>query len=328
MAQVKFGRPGNYNAIRVVVGDCAPESSLAVQTALLERGIPRVTVCDGTESLYRALDAQLVDLLIYDYHLLGPRFIEVMQRIRRGEVGQNPFLTIVATVRDSSIDIVRRSIDAGVDDLFRAPAAGSRLVTSINKSLFRRKPFTATYDYVGPVRPLARRERLLESAQIRVPNTLAARVIEGADEDEVRRQVEGAAQRMNMRRIQFCGAEIDRLAHTVTDGYGSVHMDNGTLRGTLERLGAVADDLRRRALGTPSEYIADLAVMLVSIGQRILAAPIGRAVVEVQLLSQLATAVRRALTVEAEAAPAIREIADAVSTFIGGPPARQGLAPA
>ncbi len=55
------------------------------------------------------------------------------------------------------------------------------------------------------------------------------------------------------------------------------------------------------------------------IAHRIVAAPIGGAAVEVRLLTQLAAAVCRALSSEADAQPAIREITDAVGSFARRP---------
>ncbi len=174
-----------YRRIRVAVGDCAPEISEATKDALQQRGVESVTLCNTLEGLYRALDEKIIDLVLYDYHLLGDQFVEVMQRIRRKDVGLNPFVTVVATMRESSLETIRRLIDGGVDDLIRSPAGIDRIFASIDKSLRRRKPFIVTYDYVGPNRPVAQRNVVLETAQIRVPNTLKSRLLERRSDDDI-----------------------------------------------------------------------------------------------------------------------------------------------
>ena len=306
-----------YDRIRVAIGDSDAEVAASLKNQLHERGIVEVIQCDSTERLFRALDDEIVDLLIYDYHLLGDRFVEAMQRIRRKEVGQNPFITIVATIRDSAAQTVRRLIDAGVDDLIRMPASIDRVFESIRNSTRRRRPFVVTYEYVGPMRPVARSEKRRTEVGVKVPNTLKSRAIDGIAEEEVRKLVESAVQSMVERQLAACGVEIDALARRVADSYASIEGTdrNRAMRGSLSRMAAVAGALHARAIGTPSERVSDLAATLIPITQRILEAPNGRAMIEVQLLSQLAAAVKCALSVEPDADPTIRAITDTVDNY-------------
>lgn len=306
-----------YQRIRVVVGDCAPEISDAIKAGLEARGVVDITICNTTDSLYRALDDKIVDLLIYDYHLLGVRFIETMQKIRRHEIGRNPFLTIVATIRESSLETVRRLIDGGIDELLRSPASTDRLFAVVDKSIRRRKPFMVTYDYIGPARPIALRNPSQEIVQVRVPNTLKSRLLERVGDEDIESTVTRAVDLLAQRQIQSCGTEIDALAHrvAVTCNGAEGGDENRAMRSALLKIGSVANDLRRRAGGTSLERVSDLAATLMPIAQRIIEAPVGRAAVEVRLLSQLAAAVCRALSAEDGAQSAIREITDAVGSF-------------
>ncbi len=306
-----------YQRIRVVVGDCAPEISDAIKAGLEARGVVDITICNTTDGLYRALDDKVVDLLIYDYHLLGARFIETMQKIRRHEVGRNPFLTVIATIRESSLETVRRLIDGGIDELLRSPASTERIFAVMDKSIRRRKPFMVTYDYVGPARPGARRNATQDAVHVRVPNTLKSRLIERIRDEDIESTVTRAVELLAQRQIQSCGVEIDALAHRVADTCNGAEGgdENRAMRGALLKIGTVADDLRHRAGGTSLERVSDLAATLIAIAQRIVEAPVGRAAVEVRLLSQLAAAVRRALAAEDGAPSAIREITDAVGSF-------------
>jgi DNA-binding NarL/FixJ family response regulator len=315
-----------YQRIRVVIGDCAPELSQAIRASLEARGVVDIAICDTIDGLYRALDEKIVDLLIYDYHLLGARFIEVMQKIRRREVGRNPFLTVVATIRESSLETVRRLIDGGVDELLQSPAPPDRLFAVIDKSIRRRKPFMVTYDYVGPARPAARRDAIHEAAQLRVPHTLKSRLLERKSDLDIEATVTRAAEMLSQRQIQSCGAEIDALAQHVADiCNGSEDDDNNrAMYGALLKIGAVADDLSLRANGTSLERVSALIATLTPIAQRIIEAPMGRANTEIRLLSQLAAAVRRALSTDDSAPSAIREIADAVDGFARRPPPAPG----
>ena len=319
--ETNAGAP-RYQRLRVAIGDSSPSAAVAIKDAMHDRGVEEVILCNSTDRLFRALDNEIVDLLIWDYHISGDDFVRAMQSIRRKEIGLNPFITIVATIRESDAETVRRLIDAGVDDLIRSPVSIDRLFESIDKSARRRRPFVVTYEDVGPTRPVAKREKKIAVTGIRVPNTLKSRAIDNASEDEIRRLVESAVQNMVTRQLEACGVEIDNLARLVAsthrdliDPKTATREDNTTMRGALSQIGVAADSLCHTANGTPSAQVSGLAATLIPIAQRILDAPSGRAAIEVQLLSQLATAVRRALSVEPNSSPAMREIASTVSDF-------------
>jgi len=311
------GQP-RYDRLRLVVGEGNSDISATIKDSLFSRGIRQVVTCSGTDRLFEALDAEIVDLLLYDYDLLGNDFIEVMQRIRRKARGKNPFVIIVATVKDSAVETVRRLISAGVDDLIRKPVSVDRLFESLGNFSHKRKPFVVAYDYVGPTRRLGRRTDEPAGQLIRVPNTLRSRAIEGVSDLDLQRMVDNAVASLDDKQLESCGIEIDLLSKRVAENYGAAnntHEDEQDVRGALHRIEVVADDLRQRAAGTSTERIADLATMLVAVSQRILRAPGGRAVLEVQLLTKLAAAIRRALLVERNSVMVMQEIAQTVANY-------------
>jgi len=317
MSAAKASGQPRYDRLRLVVGEGNSGVSTTIKESLLARGVNHVVTCSGSDRLFEALDSEIVDLLLYDYDLLGSDFVEVMQRIRRKARGRNPFVIIVATVKDSAVETVRRLISAGVDDLIRKPISVERLFESFGNFSHKRKPFIVSYDYVGPTRRLGRRQGEPAGQLIRVPNTLRSRAIEGVSDIDLQRMVESAVANLDDKQLESCGIEIDILSRKVSDGYGAVnntYEDEQDVRGALHRIEVVADDLRGRA-GTANERVADLATMLVAISQRILNAPTGRAALEVQLLLKLAAAIRRALLVERDAVSVMQQIALAVANY-------------
>ncbi len=316
-AQSKGGRPKLDN-IKLVVGDANPDISQTIKGALASRGIRGVTTCVGSQRLYDTLDAEIVDMLVYDYDMLGADFVEVMQRIRRKALGKNPFVIIIATVKDSAVETVRRLISAGVDDLIRKPISIDRLFESIGTFVHNRKPFVVSYDYVGPTRRLARRPNEPPNELIQVPNTLRSRAVDGYSDAELQRVVDTAVRTLDNKQLESCGIEIDILSHRVVEAYGvsgGTHEDEQDVRGSLHRLQVVGEDLRKRARGTPSERVADLATMLIALTQRILQAEPGMATVEVQLLDRLGSAIRRALSVERNSIEVMKDIAETIASF-------------
>lgn len=319
MALAKSVGTPRYDRLRLVVGETNSDMSTAIKDSLGVRGIRKVVTCTGTDHLFDALDTEIVDLLLYDYDLLGNDFVDVMQRIRRKARGKNPFCIIVATVKDSAVETVRRLISAGVDDLIRKPVSVDRLFESLGNFSAKRKPFVVSYDYVGPTRRVGRRTEEEPASQlIRVPNTLRSRAIEGVSDLDLERIVESAVTSLGDKQLDSCGIEIDILSKRVADSYGlptNTHEDEQDVRGALHRIEVVADDLRARSKGTANERVSDLATMLVAISQRILRAPSGRALVEVQLLAKLAAAIRRALLVERNSVMVMQEITSTIARY-------------
>ncbi|HEY1719951.1 MAG TPA: response regulator [Magnetospirillaceae bacterium] len=312
-----MGQP-RYDRLRLVIGEGNSDMSSAIKDSLGVRGLRKVVTCSGTDHLFDALDTEIVDLLLYDYDLLGNDFVDVMQRIRRKARGKNPFVIIVATVKDSAVETVRRLISAGVDDLIRKPVSVDRLFESLGNFSAKRKPFVVSYDYVGPTRRVGRRTDEPASQLIRVPNTLRSRAIEGVSDMDLERLVESAVAGLDDKQLDSCGIEIDILAKRIVDNYGlptNTHEDEQDVRGALHRIEVVADDLRSRAKDTINERVSDLATMLVAISQRVLRAPSGRALVEVQLLGKLASAIRRALLVERSSVMVMQEITSTIARY-------------
>lgn len=306
-----------YERVRMVLGERDSSLSAEIGEAMAARGVSHLRTCREADNLFDALDAEIVDVLIYDYDLLGADFTDVMQRIRRNGRGKNPFVIIVATVNDTAPEIVQRLIGAGVDDVIRKPLSIERLFESVTTFSQDRKPFFVSYNYVGPTRRSG--HRALEPANqiIRVPNTLRSRAVEHVSDEELERLVNTAIRGLDDKQLESCGIELDLLANRVAQNMGSgpAQEDLQDIRGSLFRIEAVADDLRGRSKGTQFERIADLATMLIALTQRLLRAQDTVSSIEVQLLVKLAAAIRRALSVERHSVDVMREITQTIANF-------------
>lgn len=315
MTNVLASEP-HYDRLRMVLGEGDPGVADALGNSLRARGIRQLQTCSGTDQLFDSLDTEIVDLLIYDYDLLGNDFIDVMQRIRRKARGKNPFVIIVATVKDSAAETVQRLIGGGVDDLIRKPFSVDRLFESIGTFSHERKPFFVSYNYVGPTRRTGQRAVEPANQIIRVPNTLRSRAIELIGDDELERIVNNAIHGLEDKQIEALGIEIDVLATRVSDYYGlTVKEDEQEVRGWLFRMEMVADELRKRSRGTRYERVSELATMVIALTQRTLRSQGTAPNVEVQLLTKLSAAIRRALSVERNSVDVMREISRTIADF-------------
>jgi CheY-like chemotaxis protein len=301
----------------MVLGERDSGLSASIGQAMAARGLKRLVTCSAADNLYEALDAEIVDVLVFDYDLLGADFATVMQRIRRNGRGRNPFVVIIATISDSQPETVQRLIGSGIDDLIRKPFSIDRLFESVAGFAQDRKPFFISYNYVGPTRRSGHRAVEPANQILRVPNTLRGRAVENVSDEELEQIVTKAVRGLDEKQLESCGIEIDQLAASISQnmGTGATHEDRQDVRGALFRIEAVADDLRRRSAGTQFERIGDLATMLIALAQRVLRAQEGVSTVEIQLLVKLSAAIRRALSVERHSVDVMREISQTIANF-------------
>lgn len=309
-----------YDRVRLVMGDSDLASVAGIEGGFHQRGLRRTWQCSSLDHLYDTLDAEIVDVLMYDYDLLGDEYVDAMQRIRRSVRGRNPFLIIVATVRDSAFETVKRLMRAGVDDLIRKPISMDRVFGSLEGLAAKRKPFRVSYNYVGPTHRMRDRPAGLTPDVIRVPNTLRSRAIEGVSDEEIERTVATAVARLDEKRYEAYGSEISDLTARIAELHGatvkeSTREGEQELKSTLRQLESVADDLRERCRNSEFARVGDLATMLIAIAQRMVRKSATQAAVEVQLLEKLAQAIHRALSVERHSVNVMQEIASTVARF-------------
>jgi DNA-binding response OmpR family regulator len=305
-----------YDNLRLVLGESNPDLSSSIKAALSSRGMRNVTSCRDTDKLVSALEQEMADLLIYDYDLPGDDFVEVTQCVRKKQKGRNPFVLVVATVKESQTETVKRLIAAGIDDLVRKPISFDRLFDRITGFSRGRKPFVVTYSYVGPTRRTRARPDDNPSQLIQVPNPVRAKVVEGASDEDLMRMINASVATLDDKQAVAFGIEIDVLAYRVSEFYaGSDDVGEEDARGCLNRLLVVGEDLRKTCENVGRTHIASLAAMEIALVKRLLNGSRHLADREVQLLVKLAKAIRRALSVERDSVVAMKEIADTIGAY-------------
>ncbi len=300
--------------MRIVVGDSNDRLAAAVHNALGEQGFSTIERVTSVDSFVNAVQSGFLDLIVFDAHLPGGQASEIVQRMRRRGIGENPYAGVIATIRDTAGPMTRQVVDSGADAVVVKPLTVETLFESVSSLVKGRKQFVVTHDYVGPTRRATVRPGDTTIAVQDPPNSLRCRLVYNMSDQEVKTLVNQAATRLLEDQFDAVAKEIDRLVTYIAE-HEVLGADEQAVQDCFERLDRLAQNLRRRHSGTASQPVADLASMLNVLGQRAGVKARGTRTVEIELLVNVNLAIRRALSVEHTSSGAISQINAMISRF-------------
>ena len=281
------------------------------------RGIRHLSLCNKTDALLDALDAEIVDLLVYRLRSARCRF----QRRHAAHPPQGarpePLRRHRRDISDSAAETVQRLIGSGIDDLIRKPVSIDRLFESVGTFAQERKPFFVSYNYVGPTRRSG--HRALEPANqiIRVPNTLRSRAIEMISDEELTgsSRMPCKVSTRSSSRPAVSKSTYSPIASRIRSGPAPPTRTRRVcaVRCTASR--SLPTNCAGAASGTQFERVSELATMVIALTQRVLRAQGPAAIGRGTILVKLSAAIRRALSVERHSIDVMREITKTIANF-------------
>ena len=145
--------PGlNYETADTLVYDPVPANRTATRAALYTLGFRSIDTVATLQDFAIAIHSRPPDLAVCEAQGADAELCQVIQSLRQGMGGYNPFIIIIVTAWGKSDTLVRRVLDSGADDLLLRPFSTNLLGTRIVTHIERRKSFVVTHDYVGPDR--------------------------------------------------------------------------------------------------------------------------------------------------------------------------------
>ncbi len=166
-------QPLTLDLAKVLYVDTLASTGAQLEQVLRGIGFEQITACPSLEEFPGKLEEAAPDLLFVDIDC-GPEWtFDTIRGIRKREIGDCPFLVVVALTNKPSIEVVKAALAAGADDMVIKPVTPRALQERVVNQIENRKEFIATDDYVGPDRRADERE-LTENdpAAIEVPNSL------------------------------------------------------------------------------------------------------------------------------------------------------------
>jgi CheY-like chemotaxis protein len=250
------------------------------------------------------------DILISECQLGGNGFQRLVHQMRHHEIGENPFLPVVALTAQPTPEIVKSVVNSGADDLISKPVSSAHLLKRIEALILARKPFVVTSEYIGPNRRQAN-DRPEEIPLIDVPNVLRIKAI-GESEALINEQaIADAVDEINIQKLERYSIQIvwliDRLVPMLQGADGDQQVEQ-----FVNRLLYVAEDTSRRMVGTKYEHVSDLCQSLIKVTQNVRTSLPSPDTKDVRLLPQISKAIGQGFDREEGTAAAARAISASI----------------
>jgi DNA-binding NarL/FixJ family response regulator len=305
--------------VRIALCETHPALRSGFQTALYRRGLRNIEVCKDSSSLISLLQTEIIDLVICANDLPGLDFCDLIQQIRHGNVGRNPFTLVLATVADATLDDIRRIMNAGVDRVAVKPMSMGDMTACVNALANSRKPFVATESYVGPSRRGAVRADQRSDEAMEAPNTLQFKLTGQVPENRLDGVIGQGRNSLSSLRDRTACLAVSRSAHRVTGHYR--RHGGGAIGRELTRLRTLSEALENRYRANADYHLCEVAASVSQLADLLMNFPSGQErqmPVAVALLDKLGEVVRLAALGERQAAATIHSIVQSVQGFVSG----------
>lgn len=254
----------SYDNARALLYDPVAGNLAAARAMLMQLGFRKL---QGVREVGKLADLAAqgeCDLLMAEVAGADGDILDVVRRIRAGELGPNPFVVVLLTSWERSVERIQAAIDSGADDLLLRPHSAAALAQRVTAAVNARKAFVVTGDYIGPDRrkdPSARpgAEGFL------APNTLKAAASGDAKAlAEANREIAKARLGVERERIKRLAMRVATAARLRLEGDGFEDRHGG------EEIDRAARELRRRLRDLGPPEAEGLAVTLVELTSRLI----------------------------------------------------------
>ncbi len=142
----------SYESTETLVYDPVAANRTATRAALYTLGFRRIETVATLDAFNDAIRRRPPDLALCESQGADSDLCRMIQQLRQGGAGFNPFIVIIVTAWEKSAALVTRVVNSGADDLLLRPFSTTLLSQRIETHAERRKGFVVTSEYVGPDR--------------------------------------------------------------------------------------------------------------------------------------------------------------------------------
>jgi DNA-binding response OmpR family regulator len=201
----------SYDNAETLIYDPVSANRAATRSALYNLGFRHIETAATLEAFAECIKRRPPDLALCESQGADETLCTMIQGLRQGIDGYNPFIVIIVTAWENSTALVSRVLNSGADDLLLRPFSTTLLGQRINTHIERRKGFVITSEYVGPDR---RRDcaRPSEVPLFEPPNSLRMKAQERMTSDEAAQKLDA---QLKSAREQFAAEKLRRDAFQV-----------------------------------------------------------------------------------------------------------------
>jgi DNA-binding response OmpR family regulator len=300
--------------VNMVLVDHRTQVRTGLRMALNEAGLSNSNIIDGPDSgtVLEALQlSNPPDILICDAASQGADLVKTFHAIRHNEIGQNPFVAMIAVTWDPTAVTINRVANSGADFILAAPFSPQQLLDRITSLVHHRVPFIVTSDYIGPDRRYKSRTNSTIPL-IEVPNSLREKAMGSFNAKQFRLRVDNAVGGINGQKMERHAVALAVHAEVLVGQFE--HDRKAVDSDRLGRLRAAANDLKWRARDAGLLPIIELCEALYSVVGRIIARRDKDLAKEFELMKQLSFAIRQSFAVSERDAVLVHDVAHAVSS--------------
>ncbi len=298
----------DYSAVSVLIFDPDLSSRNATKFALTGVGVRRIEEHISQRGLTQIIDEHDFDLIMLDCSTAGRRIFKLVEDIRNGKVGKNPFVAIVLTVWHPTETLVVEALQSGIDDLVMKPVSANVVVARIDMLVSRRKPFVFEESYIGPLRKTVP-EQVDARAPVPVPNTLRAKATKEPTEKITQQLIDQIISFQRCKRLQ---AQLETSIDSLKRYFDQPERGEFPL-GLTATLPKLADEFQEEAHLGAFLHIVELSKALRMIGKTLHNSGVRASRKEIDLLEQMGDAFRVGLMDRRSAVDAASAIAEAIT---------------
>jgi len=303
--------------VRLVLADPRNAVRNSLRMALNDAGFINQNIRDGGDAsvIAEAMSEGFgPDIVICDNDVRDGDLVRLISAIRHGEVGSNPFVSIIAISWKATEDTVNEILGTGADLIVAAPFSPQQVLDRIRSLVHNRKKFVVTTEYIGP----DRRDGLNRSTGphavlplIDPPNSLRDKALGEWNSAAYRERVSAALSSVNDQKMVRHAQQLAALAEQVAIEYAA---RGGEIdRQRLDRLLVSAADLIVRSSSAALPHVGELAEAVRTVLTDLRRPENTSRTRQVELLRQLSYAVRQAVVPNEGTATIAHDIASTIS---------------
>ncbi|GGF70740.1 hypothetical protein GCM10011332_25920 [Terasakiella brassicae] len=217
LSQQKFAN------VNFIFADPNPQTRNSLRGGLFGLGFKEICDVSTLFQLREQIKKNRYDLLILDAAFGGREVAGFIHDIRHGIDCKNPFLSIIVLTQNKSPQNRDALLHAGCDHVLLKPISIEKISNAIKALCHYGRKFIVTHDYVGPDRMNYQNPNGESAPVFEVPNTLAAKVLNGARPEDLEHAIHDSLCKFNEIKLERHLVQLawlmDRLTPDNPEGY-------------------------------------------------------------------------------------------------------------